>query len=123
MTPRVLLATMEVLQGRSVCARELAAIVFCHRRTAARMLLHLHRKGLVYITGWQRGVGPMLPIYALGVGVDVDKPAPLTALEKVRMYRARVSVEERDFAMARRRQLRRKLKVDPLTAAFFGRMK
>jgi hypothetical protein len=31
-----------------------------------------------------------------------------------------VSVEEKDFAAARRRQLRRKIKVDNLTAAFFG---
>jgi hypothetical protein len=32
----------------------------------------------------------------------------------------KVSVEDRDFENARRRQLRRKIKIDPLTAAFFG---
>jgi hypothetical protein len=50
----------------------------------------------------------------------VSRPEPLTDKEKKDSAAKKVSVEEKDFAAARRRQLRRKIKVDTLTAAFFG---
>jgi hypothetical protein len=59
-------------------------------------------------------------VYAYGAGLDVERPEPLTDKEKKESAAKKVSVEEKDFAAARRRQLRRKIKVDVLTAAFFG---
>jgi hypothetical protein len=41
-------------------------------------------------------------------------------MERKARVKVKVSVEDRDFENARRRQLRRKIKIDPLTAAFFG---
>jgi hypothetical protein len=58
-----------------------------------------------------------------GIGVDAVKPKPLTVLEKARKWKANESVEHREFRLARQRQLRRKVKRDPLVAAFYGLVK
>jgi len=61
-----------------------------------------------------------LAVYAFGPGEDAPKLPNLTDKERKARSKGKVSVEDRDFEKARRRQLRRKIKIDPLTAAFFG---
>jgi hypothetical protein len=118
--PRVLMDTRVVLQGKPMDAWQLADAVHCHFRTAGRVLAQMHKLGQVHIVRWERSQGSALPVYALGLGEDAPRPVKLTDKERKARSKAKLSVEERDFASARRRQLRRKIKVDPLTAAFFG---
>ena len=118
MIPRVMLDAYVAIQERPMDRVALAAVVYCHVQTAARVLSDMHKAGQVHVVEWQRRRGKHLPVYAFGAGEDAPKLVPLT--DKERRARVKVSVEERDFASARRRQLRRKIKVDPLTAAFFG---
>lgn len=111
---------MRALRDRSYTARQLCLVVHCHVRTAARTLESMRVAGLVHIESWEHSRGAPLPVFRLGFGDDAVRPPAYTNAEKMRIYRASIGVEEKDFKAARRRQLRRKIKVDPLTAAFFG---
>lgn len=108
------------LQGRPMNCWELSAAVHCHVRTAARVLGEMHKAGLIHVQTWQRSQGVHLGVYAFGPGEDAPRLPNLTDKERKARAKVKVSVEDRDFEKARRRQLRRKIKIDPLTAAFFG---
>jgi len=118
--PRVMLDAYVAIQERPMDRVALAAVVYCHVQTAARVLSDMHKAGQVHVVEWQRRRGKHLPVYAFGPGEDAPKLVPLTDKERRARVKVKVSVEERDFASARRRQLRRKIKIDPLSAAFFG---
>ena len=120
MIPRVAMDAHVALQERPMNCWDLAANVHCHVRTAARVLADMHRAGQLHVKEWQRRQGAHLALYAFGPGEDAPKLPNLTDKERKARVKAKVSVEERDFASARRRQLRRKIKIDPLSAAFFG---
>ena len=123
MIPRVMLDAYVVLQDKPMDAWALSEEVHCHFRTAGRVLVQMHQMGMAHIVRWERSQGSPLPVYAFGAGEDAVKPVKLTDKERKARSKVKLSVEERDFASARRRQLRRKIKVDPLTAAFFGGMR
>jgi hypothetical protein len=118
--PRVALDAYVVLQDRPMNCKDIAAEVHCHVRTASRVLREMHEDGLTHIHSWHRSQGAHLPVYAFGPGEDAPKLPSLTDKERKARVKGKVSVEDRDFENARRRQLRRKIKIDPLTAAFFG---
>jgi transposase len=118
--PRVALDAYVVLQDRPMNCKDIAAEVHCHVRTASRVLREMHEDGLLHVQSWQRSQGAHLPVYAFGPGEDAPKLPSLTDKERKARVKGKVSVEDRDFENARRRQLRRKIKIDPLTAAFFG---
>lgn len=120
MIPRVALDAYVVLQDRPMNCKDIAAEVHCHVRTASRVLREMHEDGLLHVQSWQRSQGAHLPVYAFGPGEDAPKLPSLTDKERKARVKGKVSVEDRDFENARRRQLRRKIKIDPLTAAFFG---
>ncbi len=120
MIPRVAMDAKVALQGRPMNYKDVAAEVHCHIRTASRVLREMHEDGLLHIHSWQRSQGAHLPVYAFGPGEDAPKLPSLTDKERKARVKGKVSVEDRDFENARRRQLRRKIKIDPLTAAFFG---
>lgn len=120
MIPRVSIDAYSVLQSRPMNCWDVAASVHCHVRTASRVLKEMHANGLIHVKEWQRSQGVHLAVYAFGPGEDAPKLPSLTDKERKARAKAKVSVEDRDFKSARRRQLRRKVKVDPLTAAFFG---
>lgn len=109
-----------VLQGRDMSDAELSREVHCHRRTAGRVLAKMRELGMIHVVAWIRRQGCAVPVYRFGFGVDAERPAPMNNKERKLSSAKNISVEERDFANARRRQLRRRIKVDPLTAAFFG---
>jgi hypothetical protein len=47
----------------------------------------------------------------------------MTNTERVQKMREKEDVEKKAFRLARERQLKRKIKRDPLTAAFFGEVR
>ena len=76
---------------------------------------------LIHIQSYkQRPVGVPIAVWALGDGVDAEYPAIRSNAERQREYRKRMSADDKDFLKARRRQRSRTIKIDPLTAAFFG---
>jgi len=116
---------MRALQAHGpLSPQQLAALVFCTLRHARRLLHLLHLKGIVHIVEWRkespRRRGPYIRVYKLGIGADAPPPPPMPVSQRAAASRARKTVEDLDFERARRRQLRRKIKIDPLTAAFFG---
>jgi hypothetical protein len=119
--PRIIRA----LTDKGYTAVELAAVVHCTIRCSRLIVSKLHKEGLVHIQSWKRVEYNSIPaaVYRYGIGVDAVKPKPLTVLEKGRKWRSNESVEHREFRLARQRQLRRKVKRDPLVAAFYGASK
>ena len=120
MIPRVAMDAYAALQSKPMNCWDMAAAVHCHVRTSARVLREMHENGLAHVQSWQRSQGVHLAVYAFGPGEDAPKLPSLTDKERKARVKVKVSVEDRDFENARRRQLRRKIKIDPLTAAFFG---
>jgi hypothetical protein len=116
--PRIIAAIMH----KPFTAVELAGMVHCHVRTSRMIVAKLHADGRVFIQEWKPigNNGSHVAAYRYGIGDDVPKPAPMTQAERGRKLREKEDVEKKAFRLARQRQLRRKIKRDPLTAAFFG---
>ena len=112
----------EVKNGKGHRANDLAGLVHCARRTASFVLQTMHADGLVYISSYIRHtpMGRSTVYFRMGPGTDAKKPKTMTVSERVRKSRRLRSPEAKDFQQARTNQLRRKIKIDPLTAAFFG---
>lgn len=110
--------------GRARCDRELTSIICAERRPVQRVLEAMHKEGLLHIASWAKAGNSYRwrPMYRLGAGDDVPCPPPTgrTSTQRVQAYRDRLSADDKDFLDARRRQKRRVIKRDPLTAAFFG---
>ena len=64
-----------------------------------------------------------LPLNALRAFEAAGRALSFTAAERMRKKRHKMSADDKDFLNARRRQRNRKIKIDPLTAAFFGGMR
>ena len=126
--PRIRPSLMIALaDGVARCDRELMTIIHCDRRAAQRVLQNMHDQGLVHIAGWMPAGDSYRwrPQYRLGQGDDVDCPLPVgrTSTQRVQQYRGSLTIEDKAFKDARRRQQRRVVKRDPLVAAFFGSVK
>ena len=125
LNPRIRPKLDEVMaDGVPRCDRELMRIIHCERRSVQRILQTLHAEGVIHIAGWMQAGASYRwrPQYVWGDGEDLPPP-PLTGRDSTRRvqdYRAKMSVEDKAFADARRRQKRRVIKRDPLVAAFFG---
>lgn len=126
--PRVRLGILLALaDGTPRCDRELTEIIHCTRRPAQRMLEAMRSEGLVHIASWTKAGESYRhrPQYRLGPGDDAPHPPLIgrSSTQRVNDHRASLSADDKDFKRARRRQLRRTIKVDALTAAFFGGVK
>ena len=126
--PRVLPSLLIALaDGTPRCDRELMEIVFSNRRVVQRRLQELHAQGLVHIAAWSPAGDSYRwrPMYKMGFGVDVPCPPPTgrTSTQRVKEFRAKMTIEDKAFKDAKRRQQRRVVKRDPLVAAFFGGVK
>jgi len=82
----------------------------------------LHRHELVYISGYTRvsANGQWRPLWSWGEGKDAIVPDPIPGTKRWRNHMEKMSADDKDFGLARRRQKRRVVKRDPLVAAFFG---
>ncbi len=124
--PRIRTSLMIALaDGVPRCDRELMTIIYCNRRAAQRVLESMHDQGLLHIAAWAKAGNSYRwrPQYKMGPGDDVPCPPPTgssTSTQRVHAYRAKLTADDKDFLDARRRQKRRVIKRDPLTAAFFG---
>jgi hypothetical protein len=116
--PRLIKAIMD----EPLTATEVSKVIHCHVRNARAILRELYLDGKVFIQEWHRSEyqGIATAAYRYGIGVDAKKPRPMTNTERVRKMREKEDVEKKAFRLARQRQLKRKIKRDPLTAAFFG---
>lgn len=114
---RVTEALEALLQSQPVCYRQAAERVFSVHEHVKTVLRKMHKAGKVHRVGWVN----RRPVFAWGPGEDVPYISIRASdAERKRISRANMSVEERDFRAARRRQQRRTIKVDPLISAFFG---
>ena len=121
--PRVEPAIEAALQNKSNLSDvDLAKLCFCARRSAARILFDLHRHELVHISGFTKvhANGQWRPLWSWGDGEDAVAPGPVPGSERIKKHREKMSADDKDFDAARRRQKRRVVKRDPLTAMFFG---
>ena len=116
--PRLIKAIMD----KPLTAMEVSKIIHCHVRHARAILRELYLKNQVFIQAWHPSDYQGIPTaaYRYGIGVDAVKPRPMTNTERVRKMREKEDVEKKAFRLARERQLKRKIKRDPLVAAFFG---
>jgi len=116
--PRLIKAIMD----KPLTAMEVSKVIHCHLRNARAILRDLYQKNQVYIQEWHPAEYQCIPTaaYRFGIGVDAVKPRPMTNTERVQKMREKEDVEKKAFRLARQRQLKRKIKRDPLVAAFFG---
>lgn len=111
---------VDLLTRNPMTAHELAATVYCTQRSAQILVSRLRKQGLVYITEWRRVGTVWVAVYAYGIGSDAIKPKPLTSQERLAKWRAKESLDDHAFRMARERAKKWKIKRDPLVAALFG---
>lgn len=116
--PRLIKAIMD----KPLTATEVSKVIHCHVRNARAILRDLYQKNQAYIQEWHPAEYQSIPTaaYRFGIGVDAVKPRPMTNTERVQKMREKEDVEKKAFRLARQRQLKRKIKRDPLVAAFFG---
>jgi len=108
------------LRKRPMTCKELAGVVFLSERAVENNMMRMLQHGQVYVAGWSRTKGTIARVYAWGIGTDAPRPAAYSVYERVQRVRERESQEDKDFRLARERGKRRKIKVDPLMAAFYS---
>jgi len=114
--PRII----DLLTTNALTAYEVAAKVYCTQRSAQILIARLRKSGLVYISDWRR-IGKLpVAVYSYGIGSDATRPKPLTPKEKLARWKAKESLDDHAFRMARERAKKWKIKRDPLVAALFG---
>ena len=111
---------IDLLQRTACTAPELATKVYCTERSAQQMINRLRLAGTVHIQEWRRSGNVLVAVYRYGIGTDAVKPPPLTPVERLRRFRARESLDDKAFRLARERGKRLKPRRDPLVAALFG---
>jgi len=114
--PRII----DLLQRVGCTAPEVAAKVYCTERSAQILINKLRQQGVVHIQEWRRSGNVLVAVYRHGIGTDAVKPPPLTAVERLRRFRQRETLDDKAFRLARERGKRLKPRRDPLVAAFYG---
>jgi hypothetical protein len=111
---------IDLLQRVGCTAPEVAAKVYCTERSAQILINRLRQQGVVHIQEWRRSGNVWVAVYRHGIGTDAAKPKPLTAQERLKRWRAKESLDDHAFRMAKERAKKWKIKRDPLVAAFYG---
>ena len=114
--PRII----DLLQRVGCTAPEVATKVYCTERSAQVLINRLRQQGVVHIQEWRRSDDVWVAVYRYGIGSDAAKPKPMTAQERLKRWRAKESLDDHAFRMARERAKKWKIKRDPLVAALFG---
>ena len=111
---------VSLLQRVGCTAPEVAIKVYCTERSAQILINKLRQQGVVHIQEWRRSDDVWVAVYRYGIGTDAAKPKPITAQERLKRWRAKESLDDHAFRMARERAKKWKIKRDPLVAALFG---
>ena len=111
---------VNLLQRVGCTAPEVATKVYCTERSAQRIINRLRQQGVIHIQEWRRSDDVWVAVYRYGIGTDAAKPKPMTPAERLKRWRAKESLDDHAFRMARERAKKWKIKRDPLVAALFG---
>jgi hypothetical protein len=85
------------------------------------MIAKLRKEGNVHIQSWRKtSVTQWSAVYRYGIGVDAPKPEPVSSRARLHKHRTKEDADTKERRLAKQRQLKRKVKRDPLTAAFYG---
>jgi hypothetical protein len=74
-------------KGVHLSKYDVAERVFCHHRTAQRVLKKLHEEEFCKISGWAKANQSWIPVYSIGVKRDKKMPKPLTPAEISKRYK------------------------------------
>jgi hypothetical protein len=112
---------VNLITQKGYTAVELAELLHCTLRSSRDMIAKLRAEGNVHIQSWRKtSVTQWSAVYRYGIGVDADKPEPVSSSSRLRKHRAKEDADAKERRLTKQNQLRRKIKRDPLTAAFFG---
>lgn len=116
-------AIVRLLSIGPLTVAEIALRLPCCLTTAYDNVRALRKAGVVRVHSYEKSGNMTTALMTLGSEPDAQKPQSFTALERMRKMRHKMSADDKDFLNARRRQRNRKIKIDPLIAAFFGGMR
>ena len=116
-------AIVRLLSIGPLSVAEIALRLPCALTTAYDNVRELRKAGVVRVHGYAKTGNMTTALMTLGSEPDAPRPLSFTAAERMRKMRHKMSADDRDFLNARIRQRNRKIKIDPLTAAFFGGMR
>jgi len=114
-------AIVRLLGNGNMSVEDIAQTVPCSMRTAYDIVKSLRKTGQAYVSAYKPSKTKPIMVVQLGNGVDALPLLP--SLGRVAKHRKKMSADDKDFLNARRRQRNRKIKIDPLIAAFFGGMR
>lgn len=80
---------LDALKSGAILTSAEAAILSCaYRGSAERWLKIMHNEKIIHISAWLHTgkAGPRAPAYQWGTAPDVDKPAPVPAIERSSVY-------------------------------------
>jgi len=110
-----------LISQKGYTSRELADLLHCTLRSSRDMLQKLKEEGAVHIQSWRRAqANGWIAVWRYGIGVDAEKPEPVSSSSRLRKHRAKEDADAKERRLTKQNQLRRKIKRDPLIAAFFG---
>ena len=110
-----------LITQKGYTAVELAELVHCTIRSSRDMIQKLREEGRVHIQSWRKtSMTQWSAVYRYGIGVDAEKPEPVSSSSRLRKHRSKEDADTKERRLAKQRQLKRKIKRDPLTAAFYG---
>ena len=113
-------AIVRLLSIGPLSVADIALRLPCALTTAYDNVRELRKAGVVRVHSYEKSGNMTTALMTLGSEPDAPRPLSFTAAERMRKMRHKMSADDRDFLNARRRQRNRKIKIDPLTAAFFG---
>jgi len=112
---------VNLITQKGYTAVELCELLHCTIRSSRDMISKLRKDDKVHIQSWRKtSVTQWSAVYRYGIGVDADKPEPVSSSSRLRKHRAKEDADAKERRLTKQNQLRRKIKRDPLTAAFFG---
>lgn len=100
--------------------KQISELAFADYGHTSRVLRQMHSAGQVHIASMVRQTTRPLIIYGAGPGPDDVRSFKTKSTDRLHLMFERMSADDRDRYRNRQNTKRRKIKVDPLTAAFFG---
>jgi len=110
-----------LISQKGYTSRELADLLHCTLRSSRDMLQKLKEEGAVHIQSWRKAkANGWIAVWRYGIGVNAEKPEPVSSRSRLRKHRAKEDADAKERRLTKQNQLRRKIKRDPLIAAFYG---